>query len=123
VSLLFAAPSKRADAVVGGALTGMPLWRVAQRLTKQLQLDHASEKGVILWVYLVRDGKMHHHGTPPDLDSAIPNVASQRAGLAESPGGYTGEFLQFGRWYAFAMVPLRRLGADTHALIVRSDPV
>ena len=57
------------------------------------------------------------------LDTAIPDVAAQRAGLAKSPGGFTGEFLQFGRWYAFAVVPLRRLGDDTHALIVRSDPV
>jgi hypothetical protein len=123
VSLLFAAPAKRSGAVVGAALAGMPLWRLAQRLTKQLQLDHVSEKGAILWVYLFRGDKPYHFGTPPDLDGALPSIADQRKQLAASPGGFTGEFLQFGRWYAFAVVPLRALGDDTHALIVRSDPV
>lgn len=123
VSLLFAAPATRNGAIVGAALAGIPLWRLAQRLTKQLQLDHVSEKGVILWVYLFRGDKVSHFGTPPDLDGALPSIADQRKRLAASPGGYTGEFLQFGRWYAFAVVPLGALGADAHALIVRSDPV
>jgi hypothetical protein len=135
VSLLFAGPSilgsraeaprasTKGDSTVGAVLTGIPLWRLSQRLTKQLQLDHVSEKGVILWVYLLRGDKLHHFGTPPDLDSALPGVAERAAGLARSRGGYTGEFLQFGRWYAYGVVPLPRLGADMAALIVRADPV
>jgi hypothetical protein len=31
--------------------------------------------------------------------------------------------LQFGRWYAYGVVPLPRLGADMGVVIVRSDPV
>jgi hypothetical protein len=123
VSLLFAGPSIKDDSTVGAVLTGIPLWRLSQRLTKQLQLDHVSEKGVILWVYLLRGDKLHHFGTPPDLDSALPGAAERAAGLARSRGGYTGEFLQFGRWYAYGVVPLPRLGADMAALIVRADPV
>jgi hypothetical protein len=122
VSLLFAAPAQK-GATVGAALAGIPLWRLAQRLTKQLQLDHVSEKGAILWVYLVRGDKLHHFGTPPDLDTMIPSAEQRAAGLARSPGGYTGEFFQFGRYYAYAMVPLPALAPDIAALIVRSDPM
>jgi hypothetical protein len=123
ISLLFAAPSRKDEQVVGAVLTGIPLWRLAQRLTKQLQLDHVSEKGAILWVYLYRGDKLHHFGTPPDLDKMIPDAATRKAGLARSPGGFTGDFIQFGRWYAYGVLPLRILGPDMGVLIVRSDPV
>ena len=122
VSLLFAAPSRRAGKVVGAVLAGIPLWRLAQRLTKQLQLDHVSEKGASLWVYLVRGERLHHFGTPPDLDTMLPSAAKRAEGLARSPGGFTGEFLQFGRWYAYGLVPLPALGSDVSALVVRADP-
>lgn len=122
VSLLFAAPAEQGSEVVGAVLTGIPLWRLSQRLTKQLQLDHVEEKGVILWVYLVRGDKLHHFGTPPDLDTVVPTAAVRSEGLARSPGGFTGQFMQFGRWYGYGIAPLRLLGDDTYALIVRSDP-
>ena len=122
LSLLFAAPSEKGGQRVGAVLTGIPLWRLAQRLTKQLQLDHVSEQGTILWVYLVRQDRLHHFGTPPDLDSALPQADAQKAGLKRSPGGFTGEFLQFGRWYAYGIAPLAALGPDVQVLIVRSDP-
>ncbi len=122
VSLLFAAPSRKQGTIVGAALTGIPLWRLAQRFTKQLQLDHASEKGLILWTYLIRGGRLHHFGTPPDLDTALPPADVRSAGLKRSPGGFTGEFLQFGRWYAYGIAPLPALGPDTYVLIVRADP-
>lgn len=123
VSLLFAAPSLKQDAVVGAVLTGIPLWRLAQRLTRQIQLDHVSEKGAILWVYLYRGDKLHHFGTPPDLDTVVPDAATRKAGLQRSPGGFTGELLQFGRWYAYGVLPLRILGPDMGAIIFRSDPL
>jgi hypothetical protein len=123
VSLLFAAPSVKSGTTVGAALAGIPMWRLSQRLTKQLQLDHVSEKGAILWVYIVRGDKLHHFGTPPDLDTVIPNAQQRAEGFQRSPGGFTGEFFQFGRYYAYGLVPLPALGADVSALIVRSDPV
>jgi hypothetical protein len=123
VSLLFAAPAQKGGAVVGAALAGIPLWRLSQRLTKQLQLDHVSEKGAILWVYLARGDKLHHFGTPPDLDTMIPNAQQRADGLKKSPGGFTGEFYQFGRYYAYGVVPLPTLGGDVSAIVVRSDPV
>ncbi|MDB4985834.1 MAG: hypothetical protein JWN04_1012 [Myxococcaceae bacterium] len=122
VALLFAAVSAKNGANVGAVLTGIPLWRLAQRLTKQLQLDHVSEKGAILWVYLLRGDQLHHFGTPPDLDTMLPSADLRTAQLARSPGGFTGEFLQFGRWYAYGIVPLPLLGPQIAALVVRSDP-
>jgi hypothetical protein len=123
VSLLFAAPSTRDGTVVGAVLTGIPLWRLSQRLSKQQQLDHVSEQGAILWVYVYRGDKLHHFGTPPDLDTVVPDAAVRKAGLKRSPGGFTGEVLQFGRWYAWAVLPLRVLGDDTGLVLFRSDPI
>jgi hypothetical protein len=124
VSLLFAAPARSKDEqIVGAVLTGIPLWRLAQRLTKQLQLDHVSERGAILWVYVYRGDKLHHFGTPPDLDKVVPDAATRKAGLARSPGGFTGEVIQFGRWYAFGVLPVRALGPEMGVIIFRSDPV
>jgi hypothetical protein len=122
VSLLFAAPSRKDGQIVGAVLTGIPLWRLSQRLTKQLQLDHVSEKGAILWVYVYRGKELHHFGTPPDLDTVVPDAAARKAGFARSPGGFTGEVAQFGRWYAWGVLPLRVLGPELGVVIFRSDP-
>jgi hypothetical protein len=122
VSLLFAAPSRKDDKIVGAVLVGIPLWRLSQRLGKQLQLDHVSETGTILWVYVYRADKLHHFGTPPDLDTMMPNAAARATGLARSKGGFTGEFLQFGRWYGYGVLPLRVLGDGMGVVIVRADP-
>ena len=123
VSLLFAAPALRDGKVVGAVLTGIPLWRLAQRLTKQLQIDHAGEKGVILWAYVLKGDSLHRFGTPPDLDSILPDAAVRKAGLQMSPGGFTGELIQFGRWYGYGVLPIRALGPGLAVMIVRSDPV
>jgi hypothetical protein len=109
---------------VGAVLAGTPLWRTAQRLGRQLQADQANEisNGLILWVYLYRGDQLHHHGTPADLDTIVPDAAARTAGLARSPGGFTGEVAQFGRWYAYGVVPLPRIADDVGAVIFRSDP-
>lgn len=122
VSLLFAAPAKKGDEVVGAVLTGIPLWRLSQRLSKQLQLDHVSEKGAIVWVYVYRGDKLHYFGTPPDLDNMVPDAATRRAGLAGSAGGFTGELLLYSRWYGFGVLPIRALGPELGVVIFRSDP-
>lgn len=122
-SLVFAAPARLKGEVVGAAMTGIPLWKLSQRLTRQLQLDHVGEGGAILWVYLYTGNELHHFGTPPDLDTVVPDGAARKAGLAKSPGGFTGQLMQFGRWYAYGVLPLPRLGSDAGAVIFRSDPV
>ncbi|WP_053233726.1 hypothetical protein [Sandaracinus amylolyticus] len=124
-TVLYVAPARTRDGrIVGAVLAGTPLWRTAQRVGRQLQADQASEisEGLILWVYLYRGDQLHHHGTPADLDTIVPDAAARNAGFARSPGGFTGEVAQFGRWYAYGVVPLPRIADDVGAVIFRSDP-
>jgi hypothetical protein len=74
------------------------------------------------WVYLYRGTELLHHGTPAELDEAMPDDARRTAGLATSPGGFTHGFMQHGRWYAWGVLPLPELGEGVGAIIVRSDP-
>lgn len=123
VLMVHAVPMQLDGRVVGAMIVGTPLWRTAQRLTRQLQAEAASEQGTILWVYLYRGDTLHHHGTPPDLDTIVPDGAARAAGLARSPGGFTGQVVQFGRWYAYGVEPLPELGDDIGFIVWRSDPV
>jgi hypothetical protein len=125
VSLLFAAPSRKDGQVIGAVLTGIPLWKLSQRLSKQLQVDHAPElkEGAVIWVYVYREAKLHHFATPPDLDTLVPDAAARKAGLAKSAGGFTAEVAQYGRWYAYGVLPLRVLVPDTGVVIFRADPL
>lgn len=124
-TVLYVAPSRREGRIVGAVIAGTPLWRTAQRLGRQLQADHADEvsNGAIYWVYVYRGADLHHHGTPSDLDTVVPDAAARSAGLARSPGGFTGEFAQFGRWYGYGVVPLPSIADDVGAVIVYSDPM
>ncbi len=123
VTILMAAPSRYRGVVVGAMVLGIPLWRMQQMLSKQLQAESAAgETGVVLWAYVYRGADLHHHGTPRDLDLLVPDANARRAGLAKSPGGYTGEVAQFGFWYGFGVRPLRVLGDDVGVVIFRMDP-
>jgi len=125
-SIVFAAPSRASDdgRIVGGAALGIPLWRLEQRISRQLQLDHASEQGVVLWSYVYRgDDLISQQAAHPDLDTIAPDAQTRRAGLARSPGGFTLEREQYGRWYAFGVLPIPMLGEDVGVVIVRSDPL
>jgi hypothetical protein len=129
VSMLFVAPSRRdgdgdgSPEVVGAVVAGIPLWRMSQRMGRQLMLNHAGQQGVILWVYLYQGDRLFHFDTPPDLNQVIPTAAEIQRGLRDHPRGWTGEVQQFGRWYGWGVVPLPTIGDDVGALIVRSDPV
>ena len=57
-----------------------------------------------------------------DLDTVVPDAAARRAGLARSPGGFTGELAQFGFWYGYGVRPLRVLGDDVGVVIFRMEP-
>lgn len=122
VTILFAAPSRAQGRVVGAIVVGIPLWRLQQRMTKQLQVETAGEPGTIVWAYVYRGDKIFHHGTPPDLDQVVPNLAARRAGLASSPGGYTGEMSQFDVWYGFGVMPLPRIGPDVGVIVYLAKP-
>jgi hypothetical protein len=121
--MLFVHPARRGGEIVGAVVAGIPLWRMAQRLGRQLQAERAEEDGVILWVYAYKGDELHHFGTPPDLDTVVPDAATRRAGLERSPGGFTGEVQQFGRWYAWGVLPVPRIGDDVGLVLFRSDPM
>ncbi|GAB4216445.1 MAG: hypothetical protein OHK0013_42980 [Sandaracinaceae bacterium] len=123
VLMLHAVPTYYEGRLAGAVIAGTPLWRTAQRLTRQLQAETANEGGTIIWVYLYRGDTIHSRGTPADLDTIVPSAAERAAGLARSPGGFTGEVAQFGRWYAYGVVPLPELGDDVGFIVWRSDPV
>ncbi|MCG8555864.1 MAG: cache domain-containing protein [Proteobacteria bacterium] len=123
VSIVMAAPCRYEGRVVGALVLGIPLWRLQQRLSRQLQLDHASVDGLILWVYVYKGPELFHHGTPPNLDTVVPDAQTREAGYKRSHGGFTGELQQFGRWYGWGVSPLRVLGPDVGMIIVRSDPL
>lgn len=124
VTVIMAAPAHYREQVVGALVIGVPLWRLSQRLSKQLQMEAAGTEGggTVLWVYLYRGERLHHFGTPNDLEELIPDGAARKAGLASSPGGFTGTGQQYGYWYGFGVRPLPILGEDVGAIVIRMDP-
>jgi len=124
VSIVMASPAMYDGKVVGALVLGIPMWRLQQRLSKQLQMEEVGSKpGLVLWVYLYRGDELFFHGTPPKLEEMLPNTVAARAdGLAKSPKGYTGEFQQLGFWYGYGVKPLPILGPDFGAIIVRMEP-
>ena len=124
VSVLFAAPARHAGRTVGAVAAAMPLWSIAQRITRQLRGNYADdiERGVAIWAYVYEGEHIHHRGTPPDLDLLVPNREARRAAFAERPNGYTGMISLFGRNYGYGVVPMPSLGEDIGLVIFRANP-
>lgn len=122
VTILMAAPAHYKGQVVGSLVMGIPLWRLQQVMTKQLQAELAGKDSVIIWVYIYRGDQLHNHGTPPDLDKLVPDGKARTAGLAKSPGGYTGQVAQFAYWYGYGVQPLKMFAPDIGAIIFRMEP-
>ena len=121
VTILMAAPSHRDGKVVGAMVLGIPLWRLQQVLSKQLQMELAGKDRIVIWVYVYRGAELHMHGTPPDLDKLVPDAATRQTGLSKSPGGFTGEVTQYSFWYGYGVRPLRVLGPDVGVVIFRME--
>jgi len=121
VTMIMAAPAHYNGEVVGAITLGIPMWRLAQRLSKQLQAE-SSKNGVVLWVYVYRNDKLYHHGTPPDLDLLVPDHKARKAALAKSPKGYLGSVSQYGYDYGYGVQPIPILGEDAGIIVFRMDP-
>ncbi len=121
ISLVMAAPAHYQGKVVGALVLGIPLWRLQQQLTKQLQMELSGKSTVVIWVYMYRGDELHMHGTPPDLDKLVPSGSVRSAGLAKSPGGFTGAVDQYSFWYGYGVRPLRVLGPDLGVVIFRME--
>lgn len=126
VTILFAAPSRHDGEVVGAIVSGLPLWRLTQQMSRQLQLDEADavSGGELVWALVLEGDEQHYHGGfPPDLRELVPNATIRQQGLSESPGGFTGEVQQYGRWYGYGVLPVPTIGEEVTVILFRSDPV
>ncbi|MBW2379980.1 MAG: cache domain-containing protein, partial [Deltaproteobacteria bacterium] len=84
-SILFAAPSVRDDRVVGAVLAGIPLSRLAQRLSRQFRVEQ--KEGAPVWVYANKGKRLFHWDTPPEIDALVRDPIARAKALAASPAG------------------------------------
>ncbi len=121
VTIMIAAPARYKGEVVGALVLGIPLWRLQQQLSKQLQMELAGKERVIIWVYVYRGADLYYHGTPPDLDKVVPDATARKAGYAKSPGGFTGVVEQFSYLYGYGVRPLPIFGPDVGIVVFRME--
>lgn len=124
-SLVFAAPVTVDGERVGAVVSGIPLWRLAQRLSRQMRVDHSPriEQGLVLWAYLIKGDRLFHMGTPPELDDTLPSASDLQSRLSQDDEGVvTGHVRLHGRTYGYGAAPLPEVGEDVALLVVRADP-
>lgn len=119
-SILFAAPSERGGNVVGAVLAGIPLSRLAQRLSRQFRVEQTGTATTPAWVYLYKGERIFHWDTPPEVDALIRDAAARKEGLADSPAGYTKKVRLQGELQVYGVFPLELLGSDVGVIIVRT---
>ena len=123
-SMMFVAPARHGGEIVGAVALGIPLWREAQRLSRQLRLELAErlhEDELVVWVYMYKGDELRFHDTPPDLDEIVPDGEVRRAGLSRSAGGFTGQLQLFRSWYGYAVIPIPTLGDDVGIIAFQSE--
>lgn len=117
-SILFAAPSMRDGKVVGVVLAGIPLSRLAQRLSRQFRVEQT--EGSPAWVYLYKAKRLFHWDTPPEVDALVRDPLARAERLAASPAGYTEEVRLQGEIQVFGVFPLELLSPDIGTIIFRT---
>jgi hypothetical protein len=117
-SILFAAPSLRDGEVVGAVLAGIPLSRLAQRLSRQFRVEQKA--GSPVWVYLYKGERLFYWDTPPEVDALVRDSVARAQGLAASPAGYTEKVRLQGELQVYGVFPLGLLGPDVGTIIFRT---
>ncbi len=117
-SILFAAPSVRDDRVVGAVLAGIPLSRLAQRLSRQFRVEQ--KEGAPVWVYAYKGKRLFHWDTPPEIDALVRDPIARAKALAASPTGYTAKVRLQGELQVYGVFPLELLGPDVGMIIFRT---
>jgi hypothetical protein len=117
-SILFAAPSLRDGQVVGVVLAGIPLSRLAQRLSRQFRVEQ--KRGSTVWVYLYKGNRLFHWDTPPEVDALVRDPVAREKALAASPAGYTEKGRLQGELQVYGVFPLALLGPDVGTIIFRT---
>ena len=124
-SILFAAPARHEGRIVGAVVAGIPLWRESQRLSRQLRVERAEEiqRGLIVWVYMYKSDRVFPSPeAPPEVTDVLPDAATRAAGLARSPGGFTGQVQLHTKWYGYGVVPMPAIAEDVGVIVMRADP-
>ena len=124
LTVLMTSPVVEGGETIGAITAGVSLWRLAERVTRQLRADHAAEiqSGGALWAYFYEGDHLHHRRTPPDLDVLVPDRATREAALANRPNGYTGVVQLFARPFGYCVVPIPSLGEDIGLIVFRAEP-
>lgn len=124
VSMLFSAPATRDGQPVGAVLAGIPLYRMAQRLQRQLRVEHAADvaRGVAIWVYVYKGDRLFHWDTSPRVDAEVPAAPERARGLAANRTGYTGAIFVAGEPYAYGVFPTPTIASDVGVVVVRAGP-
>lgn len=117
-SILFAAPSLRDHQVVGAVLAGIPLSRLAQRLSRQFRVEQ--KEGAAVWVYLYKGDRIFHWDTPPQVDALVRDPVARAKALETSPAGYTEKVRLQGELQVYGVFPLELLGPDLGTIIFRA---
>ncbi len=117
-SILFAAPSMKNGQVVGAVLAGIPLSRLAQRLSRQFRVEQAA--GDPVWVYLYKANRLFHWDTPPEVDAMVRNPSARAERLAASPAGYAEKARLQGELQVYGVFPIELLAPDIGTIIVRT---
>ncbi|MCA9580476.1 MAG: hypothetical protein KC416_01700 [Myxococcales bacterium] len=118
-SMLFVHPVMDQEKTVGAVVTGIPLWRWAQRLTNQGMVEQAETKGLVFWVLAYHGDQLIVPKAGVEEAAVLHDGAARREDLAKSPGGFTGEVQQYGRWFGYGVLPVPTLGSDVGLVIVR----
>jgi len=117
-SILFSAPSFAKREVVGAVLAGIPLSRLAQRLSRQFRVEQSGPNPV--WVYLYKGDRLFHWDTPPEVDALVRDPDEREKSLAASPAGYTETVRLQGDLQVYGVFPLELLANDVGVIIVRT---
>jgi hypothetical protein len=117
-SILFAAPSLRDGEVVGAVLAGIPLSRLAQRLSRQFRVEQ--KEGAPVWVYLYKANRLFRWDTPPEVDALVGDPVAREQALAGSPAGYTKKAYLQGELQVYGAFPLALLAPDVGTIIFRT---
>jgi hypothetical protein len=117
-SILFAAPALRDGKVVGAVLAGIPLSRLAQRLSRQFRVEQT--KGAPVWVYLYKAERLFYWDTPPEVDALVRDPAARARALASSSAGYTERVRLQGELHVYGVFPIALLGPDLGTIVFRT---
>jgi len=117
-SILFAAPSLRDEQVVGAVLAGIPLSRLAQRLSRQFRVEQ--KEGAPVWVYLYKGERLFHWDTPPEVDVLVRDPVARAKALAASPAGYAEKVRLQGELQVYGVFPIQLLGPDVGTIVFRT---